>query len=467
MKIPGVLLGLLSLVPISGLAQSQSDWFFDVEVIVFTHNQKQVDENFSAVVEPIDISSSADILSATLVPDLSLMYQALPLCEPEDLLPMAEIDLAATSASSTATDNTDSKQYNQSVINGMAPDRTNLDDATPDDSTPDDSTPVTPLNNPASIRTYSDNVNDQNILALEPVQPLTEADTRQATNDYDMFWWYTPTKWQDYLNIDCHSNEPMPFRASQRRMPPEVPRLPAGRDTPYPRDFHLQPQTTNELNDLYRQIARRRGTAPMLHMTWRQKVVFGKENATPIRLIGGKNFSEEFDYWGLPRAESQQEQESGIASVDLLGPIELDVLPRFIAKDEPQTNTAPELDIVAKVEQALLNTQRPAILDRQEALVRQQFEGTLPSQVWELDGLFKVYLQYVNRVPYLHIDSRLNYRKPEMLSISAQSEPQLLLRSYRFSQLRRVISTQIHYFDHPYFGMVVQIRRYRPPQDSE
>ena len=37
----------------------------------------------------------------------------------------------------------------------------------------------------------------------------------------------------------------------------------------------------------------------------------------------------------------------------------------------------------------------------------------------------------------------------------------------RFSQNRRVISKEVHYFDHPYMGMIVKIRRYKVPTREE
>jgi hypothetical protein len=88
----------------------------------------------------------------------------------------------------------------------------------------------------------------------------------------------------------------------------------------------------------------------------------------------------------------------------------------------------------------------------------------------------------------LHIDSNLDIRQPiydpkkshkiEDLSthLSGQAaivvnqlqQPNFLqpnfLQSVNFNQLRRVISKQVHYFDHPLFGMIVRINRYRWPE---
>ena len=45
-----------------------------------------------------------------------------------------------------------------------------------------------------------------------------------------------------------------------------------------------------------------------------------------------------------------------------------------------------------------------------------------------------------------------------------QPEQELELKPIRFQQNRRVISGEIHYFDHPYMGMIVQIRRHKRPE---
>jgi hypothetical protein len=94
-------------------------------------------------------------------------------------------------------------------------------------------------------------------------------------------------------------------------------------------------------------------------------------------------------------------------------------------------------------------------------------------------------------VPYLHIDSELLYRQPVSERYFAV-EPSILnaddsvnaaiaesdlvnnnsdtlaytpmrLVAVPLKEQRRVISTQLHYFDHPLFGFVVQIRRYNRP----
>ena len=66
----------------------------------------------------------------------------------------------------------------------------------------------------------------------------------------------------------------------------------------------------------------------------------------------------------------------------------------------------------------------------------------------------------------IHIDSKLFYRQPIPVdaNASADTQPEYELVAVPFHQMRRVISKQLHYFDHPLFGMVVKIRRFKTPE---
>lgn len=75
--------------------------------------------------------------------------------------------------------------------------------------------------------------------------------------------------------------------------------------------------------------------------------------------------------------------------------------------------------------------------------------NTQPEMVssWELDGLFKIHLNH-----YLYITADFDL---------AEKLPTGDIEKARFSQFKRVISHEIHYFDHPKMGMIVQIRKFK------
>ena len=58
----------------------------------------------------------------------------------------------------------------------------------------------------------------------------------------------------------------------------------------------------------------------------------------------------------------------------------------------------------------------------------------------------------------------LNLTLAEQETIKRRPNSQLDLQTISFKQHRQVISTETHYFDHPYLGMIVQIRRHDGPK---
>jgi hypothetical protein len=93
---------------------------------------------------------------------------------------------------------------------------------------------------------------------------------------------------------------------------------------------------------------------------------------------------------------------------------------------------------------------------------------TKPLQPWSIDGFFKVHL---NR--FLYINTEFTVIDPEYqtkqhalnkLNIAEISEKNEVIT---FKQSRKVITGEIHYFDHPYIGMIVQIRRFDPAKPAD
>ena len=220
---------------------------------------------------------------------------------------------------------------------------------------------------------------------------------------------------------------------------------------------HLLPTNQLTQDDIYTSIRWRKGIERLAHFSWRQQVKFGQDKAETLRLFAGQNFAQQFTQNGdlrpqqlTPGDEASSEQNAELAE--------------------------PEDTFFAELNQRLSNPQ-PISFAGMMAPPETNDDGNTQSDIkrlspiWELDGFIQIYLKYINRVPYLHINSELFYRQPVLSATSLPgAAPAYELVSIPFSQQRRVISTQLHYFDHPLFGMLVQIRRYdRPaaPQPAE
>nr|WP_274620717.1 CsiV family protein [Colwellia maritima] len=80
-------------------------------------------------------------------------------------------------------------------------------------------------------------------------------------------------------------------------------------------------------------------------------------------------------------------------------------------------------------------------------------------QPWFLDGFLKIHLDH-----YLYITADFNLYNQDPIETISDNGISDEVKLINFSQNRRVITGEIHYFDHPYIGMVIQIRRFDPTQ---
>ncbi|QIZ75978.1 CsiV family protein [Ferrimonas lipolytica] len=180
---------------------------------------------------------------------------------------------------------------------------------------------------------------------------------------------------------------------------------------------------------------RRSGSKILLHSGW-QMPVYGKRSAKSFRIYGGKNYQEQYQNNGSVVVEEAEP----LSNFSWLAPLE-------------SNNDMP---------------------------------------IWQLDGTVKIYLNQ-----FLFIQTQLGLRKPserplapvepepvvqnlgetnqgvQIFAIDDQPlatdaiEMEPYLATIGMNQARRVRSREIHYFDHPEMGMVMQIRRMEQPQLAE
>lgn len=296
--------------------------------------------------------------------------------------------------------------------------------------------------------------------------------------------------------------------------PASLPIIIEGHDWPLASKAHLLTSNQQALSSISRQIRSNRELERLFHATWRQPVMFGKNKAFNVRLYGGQNYAQQFDMNGDMReqklANSSDKEPNNSAtefSYDSTAALSdydsnytsgadknslSDVSTAFeankpIAQDTDQFIAVS--DIFADLNRRLSNPQAieygafkaldtPMIVEQGED---DAIDASLRTPIWEIDGTIKVFLKYINRVPYLHVDSEMFYRQPVPLSYFSSEDDstgnaakprqatstEYKLVSVPLAEQRRVISTQLHYFDHPLFGFVVQIRRYNRPDVSE
>lgn len=302
-----------------------------------------------------------------------------------------------------------------------------------------------------------------------PVAPLDLRGTQDLLTPY-----YVPSRWHWLVNLPtCSaSNSVTEFwcasNAEQALFPvPQLWPMPnplasiertgvvingAGGNIEQAAAAFLMPASNHLFTELRQELSQRAIGQPLLHVSYRQPV-FNRGDNYRVRLFGGHNFSAEYDFFGF-----------------LLTPNVAPITPLQSAAETPDQLSRIQ-QLLALVDQGELSFQIGNDAQQQLLPLRpsRNYPG-LPEQVFELDGLMHIYL--VGN--YLHIEPQLILREQTTAreatpTMAAQADYALsqqervrakpFLRAYEFTQVRRVISHETHYFDHPKLGVVVQIRR--------
>jgi hypothetical protein len=538
-----VKVALTSLLTISILAQPlhavEQEWWFDVEVILFKRNidMATISEKFKQSQLETQKKDVIDLLTPYLNPDLSYLRAGLPYCRVSKRLAVQkqnEQDYAFPLPGTEITDlslpqpNEKQQQQTEHVLAGkfvgesdeklekvsknITVDNFQYAVSTADIFAQSDDTillaqTTDTISPPGLEKISSGNVDQQTNIELAanvyvPGPPIkVEFIEWQIPSEFlcsyaeqiDPSFTSTSITW---LQNDVSDKQPS-------KLIERVPEIINGTEWQQKRGAFLLPTSTTHMSELYNKIKRQRDITPILHLNWRQEVKFGRDKGQTFRLFAGENFAQQFDVNGLPLDDDTD------SLFDNLHPLTVE---RYIPEQElvgltseQQQTLTTDLtgtdsvgvteDLFAQIDAALTDD-TPFNIDQVDVQfdvqIEQQTAHTDPAvlkELWQLDGGIKVYLRNIGRVPYLHIDSNLDFRQPMFdpakaaqkhdfseqgtVAINQILQPGFVkpdnlqtnfLHSVNFNQLRRVISKQVHYFDHPLFGMVVRINRYKWPE---
>ena len=238
-----------------------------------------------------------------------------------------------------------------------------------------------------------------------------------------------------------------------------------------------------QLTNIVSSLKRSQNFKPLLHLGWREAPK-DRNQATAHRIFAGENLAFEYEKAQLAYQAQLQEmliQETitkslavkpNAGNVDVENKVDLDdgleteteqILQERINNILSKVNDVTEADEQAILAQ--LNDKNLAIDMNTQDNTNMPSQPIKPSQPWTLDGLFRVHLNH-----YLYITADFNLlnlttkqQEQNKLSVSELNS----IKGIRFNQNRRVISGEIHYFDHPYIGMIVQIRKHQRPELEE
>lgn len=205
-------------------------------------------------------------------------------------------------------------------------------------------------------------------------------------------------------------------------------------------DSHLQ------LTKQFNQLKKHQLFTPLMHTVWRMPVQ-SKKNALPIHLFAGKNYALDINQTAIINNLVEKTENSDIETINT----------------DLNVKTTENLDVLAVL-------QKPNVIQ----------------DLYEIDGNFTIYLEH-----YLFIDSQLIIRTETEKEITANTsemersgindndlnddveieivnqeeisktklDTESVITETLFDQNRRLRSEEIHYFDHPLFGIIVQIRK--------
>jgi hypothetical protein len=476
---------------------AETEWWFDVEVILFERNVDvtAMSEKFEQSRLVQADSNYLDLLTPYIHPDLSYLRAGLNYCRASNQLavttqrekdfsfptPVVKENDPLTAQDETTKQTSQNKQGSIVATDSSEQESFEYEVATTDifSQSKDQSA--------LAKATKIESVEQSNLEQQGSLEITAEADGIRPPIQVEFIEWQVPTE------IPCvYAEQIDPSFASMsyllevetKNQIQRVPQVINGMEWQQKRSAMLLPKSTIRMFDLYSKIERQRDITPLLHLNWRQQVHFGRENAQTIRLFAGQNFADQFDANGLPiindtdilfNSLNQQSSDQFYIPEEELA---------LLSNDLGSENSFTE-DLFDKIESALADNTPINIeyIDNKSDQQAIDSKSTMLKELWQLDGGITVYLRNVGRIPYLHIDSDLDFRQPIFtanksmkikeisddlieqgaIAVNQPIQPNYL-QSVNFNQLRRVISKQVHYFDHPLFGMVVQINRYRWPE---
>ncbi|WOH38793.1 CsiV family protein [Thalassotalea fonticola] len=264
-------------------------------------------------------------------------------------------------------------------------------------------------------------------------QPIEQTDNKTTLAEVE----------QDLINLSlaCKHNNVNIFENAIEQEFYQIPKIISANEDLYAKVPYLLNKKSLQLAHIRKSLARSKHFRPLLHMGWRQAVL-DRRSAKPVRLMAGENQS-------LTKVTSEkmitltedlqlsEEEKQQIISNHL----------HQIITDVEQNNT--ELATLTKQ----INGQKIQPLFDNQNLATTADKTEQRQQSWHIDGLFNVHLDH-----YLYINSQFN------VITATKSNDDSGEVIVPFKQNRRVISGEIHYFDHPYMGMIVQIRRHEKPE---
>jgi len=248
----------------------------------------------------------------------------------------------------------------------------------------------------------------------------------------------------------------------------------------YSNTDYLLSKDSLKLNDIVKQLSRSKNFRPLLHIGWRQ-ITKTKRLAVPMKFYAGDNFAfhyqQKLEQYKQEQAQAERQEDNlqqaifngntGTNANNITAKVSKEALSQQVKLDRIEAIIA-KMTNLPKDTQGLLqeiNNNISATNIALDSINLLENPPIKPPQDWSIDGFFKVEVDH-----FLHITTDLNIMNMTLAELATQellpensTKKKTPLTTVNFKQDRRVRSKEIHYFDHPYIGMIVRILPFKKP----
>jgi len=486
---------LLGAAIISPVVNATTPLWFEVEVVLFERLGEETKENFVDTIKQFNIENSIKLQDDYLYSPLDLcpvlsQFERFSLLKQEQL-DNEEVQLIGDTQLIETPFVDKEKITSKSIDTNLEtnkPDITVVQCQAPNDDTLKQAYSILQTRLTQAQLSIDDEITDNVSLQTSPLDSLVQDLTTDSSSDvFDPNVFVPYPKNFSFNGIEYSSNPPVIIKkvptviatviepplstedsehvstSNTDQVAEQLPTLIHTPERPY-----LLDKSRLEMTELVQKLRWQKTSRPLLHIGWRQPMV-ARDLAIPIHLFAGRDYSDEYDSEGNNKALLAAEKQTTLLNNDttLNSAFEVDDSQIESLDDLQQVTELPSTSIADIINE--LNTDNPIV-------------DTKP--IWQLDGLLKIYL---NR--FLFIEPNFDLRKIEQVKVipdivtldtdsqslleineqtiePANNEPTYVskLTSHPMTQHRRVRSKEIHYFDHPNMGMIIQIRRFKVPE---
>jgi len=230
-----------------------------------------------------------------------------------------------------------------------------------------------------------------------------------------------------------------------------------------------------KLADIKQRLQWSKEFKPLLHFGWRQ-VGVTRDKAIPLKLFAGQHLNNQYqkalnDHQSaidnaIPAEQLTFQKFNNIEQQEVDG-VSTEIKQQQFTQLFNDLKSVESADINSLIGDIELQTfdELTTINEANMSDYKQLNVGSPPKeplQPWFLDGFLKVHLDH-----YLYITADFNILGQSLIKSTDNDSDKVDIRVINFSQNKRAITGEIHYFDHPYVGMIIQIRRFDPSKSKE